>query len=183
MSIPTGAGRKADRRQLLIAVPGRWVLPARRQKVLRRQRVWPHSPTTNSAAGPCCQWCRVAGQQTNPARRDKAERSTGVDAEMSLAWLLQPLSVETFLDEIWGKDHHHSTSVGSFDALLPGSSTVDGLLELFRHEPSALRLVRGKDKKGPDSYRLADGTLDVASVRTAFFTGSTITSRAAGHKS
>ena len=35
------------------------------------------------------------------------QRSTGVDAEVSLAWLLEPLSVETFLDEIWGKDHHH----------------------------------------------------------------------------
>ena len=89
-------------------------------------------------------------------------RSTGVDAEVSLAWLLEPLSVETFLDEIWGKDHQHITSARSFDALLPGPSTVDGLLELFRHEPAALRLVRGKDKKGPDSYRLADGTLDVA---------------------
>ena len=102
------------------------------------------------------------------------QRSTGVDAEVSLAWLLEPLSVETFLDEIWGKDHHHITSARSFDALLPGPSTVDGLLELFRHEPSALRLVRGKDKKGPDSYRLADGTLDVASVRNDFADGYTI---------
>ena len=102
------------------------------------------------------------------------QRSPGVDAELSLAWLLEPLSVETFLDEIWGKDHHHFTSARSFDALLPGPSTVDGLLELFRHEPAALRLVRGKDKKGPDSYRLADGTLDVASVRNDFADGYTI---------
>ena len=103
------------------------------------------------------------------------QRSTGVDAEVSLAWLLEPLSVETFLDEIWGKDHHHiQRAPDSFDALLPGPSTVDGLLELFRHEPSALRLVRGKDKKGPDSYRLADGTLDVASVRNDFADGYTI---------
>jgi hypothetical protein len=75
------------------------------------------------------------------------QRSTGVDAEVSLAWLLEPLSVETFLAEIWGKDHHHVTSARSFDALLPGPLTVDGLLELFRHEPAGLRLVRGKDKK------------------------------------
>jgi bifunctional lysine-specific demethylase and histidyl-hydroxylase NO66 len=102
------------------------------------------------------------------------QRSPGVDAEMSLAWLLEPLSVETFLDEIWGKDHHHITSARSFDALLPGPSTVEGLLEPFRHEPAALRLVRGKDKKGPDSYRLADGTLDVASVRDDFADGYTI---------
>ena len=37
-----------------------------------------------------------------------------------------------------------------------------------------MRLVRGKDKKGPDSYRLADGTLDVASVRDDFADGYTI---------
>ena len=102
------------------------------------------------------------------------QRSPGVDTEMSLASLLEPLSVKTFLDEIWGKDHRHFTSARSFDALLPGPSTVDGLLELFRHEPAALRLVRGKDKKGPDSYRLADGTLDVASVRIDFADGYTI---------
>jgi ribosomal protein L16 Arg81 hydroxylase len=102
------------------------------------------------------------------------QRAPGVDAELSLAWLLKPLSVETFLDEIWGKDHHHITSTRSFDALLPAASTVEGLLEPFRHEPAALRLVRGKDKKGPDSYRLADGTLDVASVRDDFADGYTI---------
>lgn len=102
------------------------------------------------------------------------QRSTGVDPEVSLAWLLEPLSVETFLEEIWGKDHHHITSARSFDCLLPGPSTADGLLELLRHEPSALRLVRGKDKRGPDSFRLADGTLDVASVRSDFADGYTI---------
>ena len=35
------------------------------------------------------------------------ERSSGVSAEFSLAWLLQPLSVEAFLDEIWAETHHH----------------------------------------------------------------------------
>jgi ribosomal protein L16 Arg81 hydroxylase len=97
-------------------------------------------------------------------------------AELSLAWLLAPLSVETFLDEIWAKDHHHVTRdcPGHFDALLPGPSTVDQLLELIRHEPSVLRLVRGKDKKGPDSYRLGDGSLDVVAVRNDFADGYTI---------
>ncbi|HXO78298.1 MAG TPA: cupin, partial [Mycobacterium sp.] len=37
-----------------------------------------------------------------------------------------------------------------------------------------MRLVRGKDKKGPESYRLADDTLDVAGVRNAFADGYTI---------
>jgi len=97
-------------------------------------------------------------------------------AELSLAWLLAPLSVETFLDEIWAKDHHHviRDCPGHFDALLPGPSTVDQLLELIRHEPSVLRMVRGKDKKGPDSYRLGDGSLDVVAVRNDFADGFTI---------
>ena len=37
-----------------------------------------------------------------------------------------------------------------------------------------MRLVRGEDKKGPDSYRLADGTLDVVGVRDDFADGYTI---------
>jgi ribosomal protein L16 Arg81 hydroxylase len=98
--------------------------------------------------------------------------ATGVNAALSLAGLLGPLSVETFLDEIWGKDHHHISGVRSFDTLLP--ATIEGLLELFRHEPSVLQLVRGKDKKGPDSFRLADGTLDIASVLNDFAEGYTV---------
>jgi hypothetical protein len=95
---------------------------------------------------------------------------------LSLAWLLQPLSVTTFLDDIWGTTHHlvKRCSPGYFDALLPGPSTVDALLDLFRHEPSAVRLARGNDKKGPDSYRLVDGTLDVAGIRNEFADGYTI---------
>jgi ribosomal protein L16 Arg81 hydroxylase len=104
------------------------------------------------------------------------QRSSGVNAELSLAWLLEPLSVETFLDEIWANDHHHIKRgcPDYFDALLPGPSTGDEVLELFRHEPSALRLLRGKDKKGPDSYRLDDGSLDLVGVRNDFADGYTI---------
>ena len=104
------------------------------------------------------------------------QRLSGVDAEFSLAWLLEPLSVETFLDETWGKDHHHVKRgcPGYFDALLPGPSTVDELLELFRRDPSAVRLVRGRDKKGPDCYRLVDGGLDLVGIRKDFADGYTI---------
>ena len=50
------------------------------------------------------------------------ERSSGVSAEFSLAWLLQPLSVEAFLDGIWAETHHHIKRgcPGYFDGLLPG---------------------------------------------------------------
>jgi ribosomal protein L16 Arg81 hydroxylase len=104
------------------------------------------------------------------------QRSPGVHPVLSLAWLLEPLSVDHFLDEIWGRDHHHFARgrADYFDDLFSQPSTPDGLLELFRHEPSAMRLVRGQDKKGPDNYRLADGSLDVAGVRNDFADGYTI---------
>lgn len=104
------------------------------------------------------------------------QRSPGVNTEFSLAWSLQPLSVGTFLDEIWAETHHHVSRgrPGYFDALLPGPSAVDDLLELARREPSAMRLTRGKDKKGPDRYRLADGSPDLDAVRDDFAHGYTI---------
>jgi hypothetical protein len=104
------------------------------------------------------------------------QRLTGVNVEFSLPWLLEPLSVETFLDDIWAKDHYHVKRgcPDYFDGLLPGPSTVDDLLELFRREPSAVRLVRGRDKKGSDDYLLADGSLDVGRMREDFADGYTI---------
>lgn len=104
------------------------------------------------------------------------QRLPGVSGEFSLAGLLAPLSVETFLDEIWDVDHHHVKRCrpGFFDALLPGPSAVDELLELFRREPSAVRLVRGREKKGSDNYRLVDGSLDLVAIRSAFADGYTI---------
>jgi ribosomal protein L16 Arg81 hydroxylase len=100
----------------------------------------------------------------------------GVTIEPSLAWLLQPLAVQTFLDEIWGAKHHHvkRRCAGYFDSLLQGPSAVEELLELFRREPSAVRLMRGENKKGPDTYRLDDGSLDLVRIRDNFADGYTI---------
>jgi len=97
--------------------------------------------------------------------------------EPSLAWLLQPLAVETFLDEIWTATHYHVKrhSAGYFDSLLHGPSAFEELLELFRREPSSVRLMRGNDKKsGSDSYRLVDGSLDLVGIRNDFADGFTI---------
>ena len=104
------------------------------------------------------------------------QRLSGVDAALSLAWVLEPLTVETFLDEIWANTHHHvqRDRPDYFDALLPGPSTAGALLEAFRHEPSAVRMSRGKDKKGPDTYRLADGSLNLDGVRNDFAAGYTV---------
>lgn len=99
-----------------------------------------------------------------------------IGADPSLAWLLAPLTTETFLDDVWAKDHYHvkRNRPDYFGALLPGESAVDELLDLFRHEPSAVRLVKGKDKKSSDRHRLADGSLDLAAIRHAFADGYTI---------
>src|SRR5271156_3632985 len=125
-----------------------------------------------------CLWCRAPGMH----RRKKAEtrlmreRSSGVSAEFSLAWLLQPLSVETFLDGIWAETHHHIKRgcPGYFDGLLPAPETVDELLGLFRLEASAVRPVKGRDKKGSDNFRLLDGSLDVDGILDDFADGYTI---------
>jgi hypothetical protein len=97
--------------------------------------------------------------------------------EPSLAWLLAPLEVETFLDKIWTAAHYHVRrhAPGYFDGLLRGPSAVDELLGLFREDPTAVRLIRGKDKKGgSESHRLGDGSLDLAGVRSDFVAGFTI---------
>lgn len=91
--------------------------------------------------------------------------------------MLQPLEVETFLNEIWGATHYHvkRCRAGYFDSLLRSPSAIDELLELFRRDPSTVHLLRGEDRKsGSDSYRLADGSLDLVRVRNDFADGYTI---------
>jgi hypothetical protein len=85
--------------------------------------------------------------------------------------------VETFLDKIWTATHYHVNRhrAGYFDSLLYGPSAVEELLELFRREPSAVRLMRGNDKKsGSESYQLVDGSLDLVGIRNDFADGFTI---------
>ena len=85
--------------------------------------------------------------------------------------------METFLDEIWGATHYHvkRSCAGYFDSLLPASSAIEELLELFRRESSTVHLMRGKDRQtGSDSYRLVDGSLDLVRIRNDFADGYTI---------
>jgi ribosomal protein L16 Arg81 hydroxylase len=104
------------------------------------------------------------------------QRLSGVNTELSLAWLLEPLSVATFLDDIWSVTHHlvKRGSPNHLSGLLPGALTLDELLELFRREPSAVRLVKGRGKKSSENYLLADGSLDVVALRRDFADGFTI---------
>ena len=104
------------------------------------------------------------------------QRSSGVDPELSLGWLLAPLKVETFLTEIWGQIHYHvsRSSPEYFATLFDGTASVDQLLGLFRPDLSLVRLVRENDKKEPYHYRRSDGGLDVAGIGHDFADGYTI---------
>jgi hypothetical protein len=84
--------------------------------------------------------------------------------------------VNTFFDELWETTHYHvkPRRADHFDRLLHGPSAVEELLKHVQPEPSTLRLVRGKDKREADTYRLADGSLDVVRVRNDFADGHTI---------
>lgn len=96
--------------------------------------------------------------------------------EAPLAWMLAPVTVPAFLDELWGAAPHHIARgrPDYFDRLLGGPLARDELLAALATEPSAVRLVRGADHLEPEQYTLPDGTLDVARVRAAAHSGYTI---------
>ena len=119
--------------------------------------------------------CEAYLANSSPTRLGR--RLGRLTIEPSLAWLLAPLTVETFLDKVWTATHYHVErhSAGYFDSMLHGPSAIEELLELFRREPSAVRLMRGDDKKsGSDSYLLVDGSLDLVGIRNDFADGFTI---------
>jgi bifunctional lysine-specific demethylase and histidyl-hydroxylase NO66 len=115
-----------------------------------------------------------AGKAGKKAVREAA--GLGVDIELSLAWLLQPLTVGTFINEIWGTTHYHVSRnfPQYFDSLFDGSASVDELVGLFRPDLSLVSLVRENDKKDPYVYRLAGGGFDVAGIGKDFADGYTI---------
>jgi hypothetical protein len=104
------------------------------------------------------------------------QRLSGVDLESSLAWLLHPLAVEPFLNELWGTTSYHVSrnSPGYFDRLLDGSASVDELVGLFRPDLSLVCTVREDDIKDRHVYRLADGRFDAVAVGKDFGDGYTI---------
>ncbi|MEB3032512.1 cupin domain-containing protein [[Mycobacterium] nativiensis] len=92
-----------------------------------------------------------------------------------LAWLLAPVTVTTFLDELWGAAPHHIARGRSdyFDRLA-GPAVAEQIPAALRTDPSAVRLVRGPDHLQPEQYTLADGTVDLARVRAELDNGYTI---------
>jgi bifunctional lysine-specific demethylase and histidyl-hydroxylase NO66 len=95
--------------------------------------------------------------------------------EFTLAWVLHPLTLERFLDEMWARTHHHLARhcSGYFDGLF-GSTAIEELLGFARLEPSAVRLVRRDENRDPATYRFADGAIDLVRVRNEFAAGYTI---------
>src|ERR1700678_3759524 len=103
------------------------------------------------------------------------QRSSGVDPELSLGWLLAPLKVETFLTEIWGQIHYHvsRSSPEYFATLFDGTASGDQVLGVFRADLSLVRLVRENHKKEPYHSRRSDDGLDVAGIAHDFADGYT----------
>lgn len=94
-------------------------------------------------------------------------------SQYPLAWLLAPLPVQTFLDDLWGSAAHHiHRGRSDYFASLADSLTTERLLDALRTEPSAVRLVRGADHLDPECR--ADGTMDVARIRAELDNGYTI---------
>jgi hypothetical protein len=94
----------------------------------------------------------------------------------SLAWLLHPLPVQAFFDDIWGSRHYHVArgDPAYFDTLLHGPSAAEELLGHLRPAPAAVSLVKGDEQRDPASYRGADDSLDLDCVRTDYADGYTI---------
>ncbi|MER7131433.1 cupin domain-containing protein [Streptosporangium saharense] len=95
--------------------------------------------------------------------------------EFTLAQLLQPLTVETFLRKVWGVTHYHVERGREdyFDGLF-GPAAVEDVLEIIRPEPSTVVVVREDDRRSPDSYRFSDGSVDLVRIRNDFADGYTI---------
>lgn len=93
----------------------------------------------------------------------------------SLAWLIQPLSVETFLGEVWAtRQHLIKRACPDYFAGLFEVSTIEGFLQFVRPDAAGVQVVRGGDKKDPAQFRQADGAIDVVQIRNWFAQGYTV---------
>jgi len=94
---------------------------------------------------------------------------------ISLAWLLWPLSVETFLSGTWEKcEYLLKRNRPDYFTGLIDAATIEEHLEFGRPDRSAVRLIKRDDKGEPDSYRFADGGVDSVRVRNKLVEGYTV---------
>ena len=95
--------------------------------------------------------------------------------DVSLESLLWPLSVETFVSEIWAnRDYVLKRNDADYFTGLIDVATIEQYLEYGRPDRSGVRLIKRDDKGESDSYRFADGGIDSVSIRNKFVEGYTV---------
>jgi lysine-specific demethylase/histidyl-hydroxylase NO66 len=94
---------------------------------------------------------------------------------MTLQWLLDPVTPDSFLAEVWAKDHLRISrgNTDYFSALLTPEA-IEQFICFGRPEAGVVRLVRGADKKGLEAYQLPGGGIDMVALRSDFLSGYTI---------
>src|SRR3546814_16476392 len=87
-------------------------------------------------------------------------------------WLFHPLPADSFLADFWAKEHHvvRRDDPGYFDDLF-SAKALEEFLEYGRPDPAGVRMVKGKEKKDLQSYRLGNGAIALVALRTDFAAG------------
>lgn len=90
-------------------------------------------------------------------------------------WLFSPLPVDRFLSDHWAKEHHivRRDDPGYFASLF-SARALEEFLEYGRPDPAGVRMVKGKEKKDLQAYRLGNGAIDMVALRNDFADGFTI---------
>ena len=92
-----------------------------------------------------------------------------------LAWLLQPVGINTFLSEYWEKKvlHCKSTQTGRFSKLL-SLTRLDEITGTFGLRTPDIRLVKHKEDIPVSKYTFKDNRIDAMRVGRLFAEGATI---------
>lgn len=90
-------------------------------------------------------------------------------------WLFNPLPVDRFLSDHWAKEHHIvRRDDPDYFASLFSARALEEFLEYGRPDPAGVRMVKGKEKKDLQAYRLGNGAIDMVALRNDFADGFTI---------
>lgn len=92
-----------------------------------------------------------------------------------LGWLLAPLRIEEFLDEVWEQRPYviQRDDSGYYKSLFSGAD-LDAVLEFGRPQPAELRVVSEGKWLRSDQYFQSDGRLDLNQLRRSYIEGYTI---------
>lgn len=94
---------------------------------------------------------------------------------VSLAALLAPMPLDSFLGSVWGRCHHHGKAVAAdrFTALL-SDRRLEEVLAALRPTPDMLRLVRQGQTLPFEELQLPDGMVDMVQLRNRYAEGYSI---------